>query len=82
MNKGVYRCVRVRMCAHDLCVCVCVCVCVCDCFSRLQSMAVELEEAQDEQKQQRAVCEQLQAKIAGLQVIHRQTQTIIPKAKI
>jgi hypothetical protein len=45
-------------------------------------MAVELEEAQDEQKQQRAVCEQLQAKIAGLQVIHRQTQTIIPKAKI
>jgi hypothetical protein len=36
-------------------------------------MAVELEEAQDVQKQQHAVREQLQAKIAGLQVIHRQT---------
>ena len=74
----MYGCVRVRMCAHDLCVCVCalcvcVCVCVCGCFSRLQSMAVELEEAQDVQKQQHAVREQLQAKIAGLQVIHRQT---------
>jgi hypothetical protein len=54
-------------------VCVCVCVCVLLLLTPLQSMAVEFEEAQDVQKQQHAVREQLQAKIVGLQVIHRQT---------